>query len=90
MTDRWTELERLCDAASPGAWVAEGLPYDGHTDPCIRTSEGLYVAQTAYDGLSQTTVHDVDADAAFIAAANPAAIKELIAAARAGAGEGET
>jgi hypothetical protein len=66
--DRWADLERLAKAATDGPWSV-----DERLEPeCVRGRyDDIIVMET--ERLS---------DAAFIAAANPAAILELIAAAR--------
>ena len=65
--DRWADLERLANEARPGPWKRDRLEPE-----CVRTDDDDIV------------VMEVESfcDAAFIAAANPATILELIAAAR--------
>lgn len=61
------ELKQLAEAATPGPWVHDQLLADFYEDE-VRTSENDSVCADA-------TEHD----ARFIAAANPAAVLELIA-----------
>lgn len=73
--DRWADLERLAKAATQGGRHVDRLGptffvYVG-PEPLCRLATGR-------------RINTNKADAAFIAAANPAAILELIAAARAG------
>lgn len=81
---RLTEREQLARAATPGPWRVAGelgdrdMPDD---DPTILAGEDTYVAQTSYDTLSLTTANS-DADAAHIAANDPATILEDCAAQR--------
>jgi hypothetical protein len=79
--DKWTPLERLAKAATPGPWL--------NTEVCKFVLGGI----TEFVGFkilgrddervhSETDGVEKQENAAFIAAANPAAILELIAAAR--------
>lgn len=93
MTDL-DKLEALAKAATPGPWFQCGLPWfdagsgvlAGSPDPHI----GMMIVDTeAWDGEREEfaehydgEVASSDADAAFIAAANPATILDLIASAR--------
>ena len=88
------KLEALAKAATPGPWFQCGLPWfdagsgvlAGSPDPHI----GMMIVDTeAWDGEREEfaehydgEVASSDADAAFIAAANPATILDLIASAR--------
>jgi len=67
--DRWADLERLAEEAKPGPW---DYTMGASGCPCIEDEHGRVVASY----LSAE-------DAAYIAAANPSAVLELIAAARA-------
>ena len=71
------ELRRLAQAATPGPWKM--LPVgDGRQKFAVADSEFLSILTvTDEGGATFGTVYD-DADAKFIAAANPAAISELI------------
>jgi len=70
--DRWAELERLAKAATPGHWMTvEGA--NSHVFDLRVTAVGDEYRCVAFSD---------DEDAAFIAAANPATVLELIAAAR--------
>ena len=71
------ELRRLAQAATPGPWKM--LPVgDGRQKFAVANSEFLSILTvTDEGGATFGTVYD-DADARFIAAANPAAINELL------------
>ena len=71
------ELRRLAQAATPGPWKM--LPVgDGRQKFAVADSEFLSILTvTDEGGATFGTVYD-DADAKFIAAANPAAINELL------------
>lgn len=76
-----TELKALALVATPGPWFVVGQPWNPKADFIVAGSEdphvGQYVADTEdFDGEGR----NVQGNAAFIAAANPAAILELIAA----------
>ncbi|MBB4799705.1 hypothetical protein HNP32_003465 [Brevundimonas bullata] len=76
--DNWSELDRLADAATQGPWKACGTIYE-HMNCEVRggaKGEGQAIAQV-WDGPNAFK------DGQFIAAANPATIKRLIAALRA-------
>lgn len=86
---RLDDRERTARAATPGPWCARGVPYEGFMpdDPCIVAADGRWVAGLAYDGLSTSIEHEVDADAEHIALNDPASVlldvaadRELIAA----------
>ena len=69
LSDRWTDLEALAKAATPGPWEAvEGA-----------TSDGWWVERPH---ISTIVSDPTGPDAQFIAAANPQTILDLIAAAR--------
>lgn len=83
---RFDEDEALARAATPGPWVGRDL--ENAVDPTI-TGDGVdewgeptYVAQTAYDGLSDTTTNSV-ADARHIIRHDPARVLAEVAAKRA-------
>lgn len=76
--EQLSHLKALAQAATPGPWTADGLPYNEVDDPTIWAGE-VYVAQTAYDMQSDTQVHNVGADTAYIAAASPDVMLVLIA-----------
>lgn len=74
------ELKRLAEAATPGPWFVVGPPWNQNADFIVAGSNdphtGQYVADTEnFDGDGE----NVQENAAYIAAANPAAILELIA-----------
>jgi hypothetical protein len=80
--DRWAELERLCLGATPGPWQngisdLEGVVSLGSTD------DGNVVCAPPDERMELSSAKWPD-NAAFIAAANPATVLELIAAARRG------
>lgn len=86
--DRWADLERLATAATPGPWTCK----EGSTSYPECDDKDFWAAVLSPAGKSVVTLYersslddrkDYDFDAAFIAAANPAAILELITAARA-------
>jgi hypothetical protein len=68
------------EAATPGPWEADGVPYN-ISDPVIVALPGdVYIAQTVYDMQSGTIKHNVDEDTLFIAAARsdvPALVAEV-------------
>lgn len=75
-----TELKELAEKATPGPWFVVGQPWNPKADFIVAGSEdphvGQYVADTEdFDGEGR----NVQENAAYIAAANPAAILELIA-----------
>ena len=75
-----TELKALAKKATPGPWFVVGQPWNPKADFIVAGSEdphvGQYVADTEdFDGEGR----NVQENAAFIAAANPAATLELIA-----------
>jgi hypothetical protein len=77
VADRWADLERLAKAATPGPWTWEDWDL---LNPAIREGHKRVIKSEPYEG----QLIDPDGPiAAFIPAADPAAILELIAAARA-------
>lgn len=75
--DEWSGLERLADAATQGQWISDFAEGDYAV---ARDEDGgilAYILSSDYDG------DNAAGDAAFIAAANPATIKRMIAALRA-------
>ena len=75
-----TELKKLAEAATPGPWFVVGQPWNPKADFIVAGNEdphiGQYVADTEdFDGEGR----NVQENAAYIAAANPAAILELLA-----------
>lgn len=85
--DRWSGLEALAKAATPGpwAWDEEMTPFYNDPDGGSCGGDATGLAEVFRDGDEDTSIIDRArlCDAAFIAAANPAAVLELIAAARA-------
>lgn len=63
------EIKERLQATTPGVWKVwvEDDDYFGDDDPCVTTESGTYVAQTSYDGLSNTCRPTMYADAEFIA-----------------------
>jgi hypothetical protein len=101
MTDRWTQLERLCDAATTrlasGEWRADAYGLTQIWGDSLKGGDTMLAQVRGWGyltggGSGALGLSEEDGMAAqkawgdFIAAANPSAIKELIAAARAGAG----
>jgi hypothetical protein len=86
VADRWADLERLAKAATPGPW------FRGHNDNGAAQGEmsvwpdermnGALIAECGGKMPWEGWFEQPAKDAAFIAAANPAAILELVAAAR--------
>lgn len=72
------ELEALAEAATPGLWVTR---FPSHTVVMAATPDGTYQGEVARTVSGSLNAHR-GANAAFIAAANPATIKTLIASAR--------
>lgn len=66
VADRWADLERLVKAATPGPWLNASGEWEIYGN----------------DGDNKVAHAFLRADQSFIAAANPATILELIAAAR--------
>ncbi len=67
------ELKRLAEAATPGPWEYED---HGRLTGIIWGTNDYAIARLAYDG--QVSDEKVDATGSYIAAANPAAVLELI------------
>lgn len=90
LDDPWAELETLARAASPGPWIRSGCRRKMGDEDCIMVGpDGFLIAALP---IGQPRDHaGAFKDAAFIAAANPAAVLKLIEAARptAGGDEGE-
>lgn len=79
------KLEALADAATPGPWTIDPQnQWDDGTN--LPEQVDLRVNGSRWSKVVDA-VHVSDADAAFIAAANPATIKSLIASAREAAAE---
>lgn len=78
------ELERLAKAATPGPWeiAASKYPVDGAHDFAITQANVRGVLAECFGRMGETVYLPAEANAAFIAAANPAAILKLIAALR--------
>ena len=66
---RISDIKKRLQATTPGVWKIwkPEEDYLGDDDPCIETEDGVYVAQTSYDGLSNTCRPTMYADAEFIA-----------------------
>lgn len=81
MTLDLDQLESLAKAATPGPWRVGAYPAEivGDTHVCINTDIGVKVLLRGNENFYE----EARADAAFSAAANPAAILELCAEARA-------
>ena len=69
MDDRIAEIKSRLQAITPGTWLIRESDDDDFedADPTVVTVEGLYIAQTSYDGLSYTIRPTMHADAEFIA-----------------------
>jgi len=66
--DAIEEIKTRLNNTTNGDWFYNGLPYDvGNNDPMIVTNNGTYIAQTVYDGQSNTEEHNINADTIFIA-----------------------
>lgn len=66
--ERLRKIKERLRATTPGAWMVREIDEDSFDDtPGVRTVDGLYVAQTSYDGLSRTCRPTMYADAEFIA-----------------------
>ena len=87
MTIDLDALEKLADEATPGSWTAlvGSTPYpecddaDSWVAILSPAGKGILTFQERYRMGEGDDRADYDRDAAFIAAANPAAIKALIA-----------
>lgn len=77
MTDLTNELRRLAQAATPGPWIL--LPV-GDKSKCFAVADInlLSVLTVVYECGTNFGAVYLDGDAAFIAAANPAAVSELL------------
>lgn len=62
---RINEIKRRLLATTPGSWGVVEQDDDG--DWIVSGEDGVYIAQTSYDGLSTTTRETCEADAVFIA-----------------------
>lgn len=82
VADRWADLERLAKAATPGPWNDSGTSVDDFDADCSMRMEWMPNGCPG-DGDEDAVNANYRADAAFIAAANPSTVLELIAAARA-------
>ena len=71
------ELRKLAQAATPGAWVVNDDPLVNEGDPHLMTEDGYAIADF-WGNESSLGLKGNEQNAAFIAAANPAAILELI------------
>ena len=60
------QIEEELNATTKGNWIAH-LPKSSSDDPTIYTEDDIYIAQTSYDTLSDTTKHNVIEDTIFIA-----------------------
>ncbi|WNX84351.1 hypothetical protein RWV98_17520 [Agathobaculum sp. NTUH-O15-33] len=73
MDNRIQQIKERLRATTPGAWkvwfsdTERFSPTMPDEDPCITTESGDYIAQTTYDGLSDTCRPTMYADAEFIA-----------------------
>jgi hypothetical protein len=79
--DRWGELEMLARAATPGPWNDSGGSVDDFDADCAMRMEWMPNGSPE-DGGEDEVNANWKADTAFIAAANPSAVLELIAEAR--------
>lgn len=91
MTIDLDALEKLADEATPGPWFQSGPPWfsagsvvisgspDPHAGTILLDTAETWEMQRSDDGLDADHERDPDNDAAFIAAADPATIKALIA-----------
>ena len=71
---KWDELKRLADVATPGPWMVEVSHYPESGDMVVTTDpNGWELLEMRED------CPDHEANASFIAAANPQAILALIA-----------
>lgn len=94
MDDRWSELERLALAATPGPW------FRGHNENGAAQGEmsvwpdermhGAQIAKCGHHAPWEGWFEQPAKDAAFIAAANPVTVLELIQTARQAQSETES
>ncbi len=88
-----TDLRRLAEAATPGPWHWEGDAPDGAPEHCPHGTEWTdhgpdllpadsgppdYKSVITSSGFDASSLHISDADAAYIAAANPQAVLALL------------
>lgn len=68
MDERIKKIKERLRATTPGAWETY-IPSEDEfgVDICIYTTDGQYIAQTSYDGMSDTIRPTMAADAEFIA-----------------------
>lgn len=79
---KWDELEKAAKAATPGPWIAAGPSFGGEFPVYCEEvlvdrehdDDGGYGICQAPTGLEKESTHDMS----YIAAANPAAILELL------------
>lgn len=76
--DRWADLERLAKAATPGPWQPQSFRADQSRVFNVLAGPSAVVAR-----VHEGNPRRAEPNAAFIAAANPSTVLELIAAARA-------
>ena len=69
MESRITEIKNRLQATTPGVWrvLQPDEDHFGSDDPTVETESGQYIAQTSYNGLSNTRRLTMHADAEFIA-----------------------
>lgn len=72
------ELRKLAQAATPGAWVVNDDPLVNEGAPHLMTEDGYAIADF-WGNESSLGLKGNERNAAYIAAANPAAVLELIA-----------
>ena len=77
MTIDIEKLKRLAEAATPGPWVVDGDTDAFTGGPHVMTEDGAGLLGM-WDGQYEIDSDAQEANAAYIAAANPAAILELI------------
>lgn len=63
--DRLIEIKKRLQATTPGVW--DRVEESDSGDWIVSTDDGRFIAQTSYDGLSQTVRDTCKADADFIA-----------------------
>lgn len=76
-TEQINELRKLAQAATPGPWVVNGDPLVNEGAPHLMTEDGYAIADF-WGSESSLGLKGNEQNAAFIAAANPAAILTLI------------
>jgi len=86
LQDLLSDLEKKADAATPGPWGSfrAFIPTDGEYDYCIAADQEnkKHVIAEVFGRTSQTNRPNAFATSEYIAAANPATVKKLIAALR--------